>query len=190
MINKIEKWRSGVENVEQNVKETEDNLRKEMQEAITVPENKIHYNQFSDPTMSSPTNLFFENSKLVLKPSIYTWKEYRIQFTVTVLRNLTPEERLSYNSLVAALNLKFGEDYLIILWFSQLENRLQQPKEDLTAFATNIERSANAAISGKCLIQVMAVRCFTWGMINKEDALNTNLEIQTVPCLFPDSWEP
>lgn len=69
------------------------------------------------------------------------------------LQNLLPKKRLLYFSLVEALILKLEENHLASLRYTQLKSKVQQSKEDLTAFAIEIERLLNAAILDKNFTQ-------------------------------------
>ena len=64
---------------------------------------------------------------------------------VGVLQNLTEAERLDYDTLTKALQLRFGDEHLTELLYGQLQDRIQLPKESLKTFAEEIYRLAKKA---------------------------------------------
>ncbi|MBJ5486893.1 hypothetical protein JGG36_24195, partial [Salmonella enterica subsp. enterica serovar Meleagridis] len=62
-----------------------------------------------------------------------------------VLQTLPEERRLDYESLVSALELRFGGGFLQQLHAIQLRNRIQKPRESLQEMASDVERLAHLA---------------------------------------------
>ncbi|MBJ5636519.1 hypothetical protein JGG87_25120 [Salmonella enterica subsp. enterica serovar Typhimurium] len=62
-----------------------------------------------------------------------------------VLQTLPEEKRLDYESLVSALDLRFGGGFLPQLHAIQLRNRTQKPQESLHELASDVERLARLA---------------------------------------------
>lgn len=104
-------------------------------------------------------------------------------------------QRLDYDYLVAALKLRFWDKYLAQLHHSQLRNRVQLFKEDLTTFDFDVERLSRLAFSNcpSDIQERIAAAQFVDGIynedvqqmvrltnpINLKDALSKALEIES-----------
>ncbi|VEN48518.1 unnamed protein product, partial [Callosobruchus maculatus] len=62
-----------------------------------------------------------------------------------ILENLCSSDLRDYDKITSALRLRFGDAHLIELLHSQLHNRTQQAKEDLTTFAYEVQSLAKRA---------------------------------------------
>ncbi|XP_046599125.1 mediator of RNA polymerase II transcription subunit 15-like [Neodiprion lecontei] len=66
---------------------------------------------------------------------------------LVVLGSLSDSDSENFDSICAALKLRFGEEHLSKLYFTQFENRRQGPKEDLASLGNDIERLARHSLT-------------------------------------------
>ncbi|VEN46921.1 unnamed protein product, partial [Callosobruchus maculatus] len=66
-------------------------------------------------------------------------------FAAIILENLCSWDLRDYDKIPSALKLRFGDTHLTQLLHEQLHNRTQQPKEDLSTFAYEVQSLAKRA---------------------------------------------
>lgn len=138
-------------------------------------------------------------SLIKLKPGYFngktSWEEYQTQFEIiaelngwsdtekasvlagilresamSVLQSLSKEDRRQYDKLTAALKLRYGDVHRSELLYGQLHGRIQKHKEDLSAFAYDIQNLARRAFANSPADtqEYIAARQFVEGLIDPE----------------------